>query len=64
MGNQFTFRPMTEATPIHLSYSLSLMVIVEEVMAKLLTKFRYENWDCFRKGNGTLGFKSNLFQCY
>jgi hypothetical protein len=42
MGNQFTFVPMTWATPIHLSYSLSSTVIVEEVMAKLLTKSRYE----------------------
>ncbi len=45
-------------------YSLSSMVIVEEVMAKLLRKSKYENQDRLKKGNGTLGLKSNLFQCY
>jgi hypothetical protein len=33
------------------------MVIVEIVMAKLLTKSRYEKRDYLRKGNGTLGLK-------
>jgi hypothetical protein len=42
MGNQFTFRPMTLATPIYLNYSISSTIIVEEVMAKLFTKSRYE----------------------
>jgi hypothetical protein len=42
MGNQFTFKPMTSATLVHLSYNLSSTVIVEEAMAKLLTKSMYE----------------------
>ncbi len=42
MGNQFTFKAMTQATSIHLNYGLSSTDIVEEVMAKLLTKFGYE----------------------
>jgi len=42
MGNQFTFRPMTHATLVHLSYIFSSTIIVEEAMAKLFTKSKYE----------------------
>ncbi len=49
---------------MHLNYNLSSRVIVEKAMTKLFTKSRYEKWNYFRKANGTLGLKSNIFICY
>jgi hypothetical protein len=45
-----------------LNFSLSSTIIVEEAMAKLMTKFGYVNETTLRRGME--GLKSNINLCY